>query len=224
LPRGVVSLNLAKIRPGFEERSAYRTRRTFFSYFKSEDDIILFWQDADSARLIADLLKTSPDVPPLDAVRDVMVKHIARYTTEQMTAVDNLMRSSASLLARKQAYYAEQEQALFNTLCEVWRQPERRLALRMVAVVSVGAMRLALQAWRDQAGQRSLRHSTQSPGSLTIRRCPGQSTIRSVRLKAAIFSNLGKQLDSGHARDSRNSMPTVTNGLNSRTFASTLRT
>jgi AcrR family transcriptional regulator len=130
------------------------SRRTFFSYFKSKDDIILFWQDADSARLIADLLKTSPDVPPLDAVRDVMVKHIARYTTEQMTAVDNLMRSSESLLARKQAYYAEQEQALFNALCEVWRQPERRLALRMVAVVSVGAMRLALQAWRDQTGQR----------------------------------------------------------------------
>lgn len=130
------------------------SRRTFFSYFKSKDDIILFWQDADSARLIADLLKTSPDVSPLDAVRDVMVKHIARYTTEQMTAVDDLMRSSESLLARKQAYYAEQEQALFNTLCEVWRQPERRLALRMVAVVSIGAMRLALQAWRDQTGQR----------------------------------------------------------------------
>ncbi|CAM3437322.1 Transcriptional regulator, TetR family [Bordetella sputigena] len=130
------------------------SRRTFFSYFKSKDDIILFWQDADSAKLIADLLKTSPDVPPLDAVRDVMVKHIARYTTEQMTAVDNLMRSSESLLARKQAYYAEQEQALFNALCEVWRQPERRLALRMVAVVSIGAMRLALQAWRDQSGQR----------------------------------------------------------------------
>lgn len=130
------------------------SRRTFFSYFKSKDDIILFWQDADSTRLIADLLKTSPDVPPLDAVRDVMVKHIARYTTEQMTAVDNLMRSSESLLARKQAYYAEQEQALFKALCEVWRQPERRLALRMVAVVSVGAMRLALQAWRDQSGQR----------------------------------------------------------------------
>lgn len=130
------------------------SRRTFFSYFKSKDDIILFWQEADSASLYADLLKTSPDVAPLDAVRDVMLKRIARYTTEQMAAVDNLMRSSESLLARKQAYYAEQEQALFDTLCEVWRQPERRPALRLVAMVSVGAMRLALQAWREQTGQR----------------------------------------------------------------------
>jgi len=104
--------------------------------------------------LNADLLKTSPDVPPFEAVRDVMVKHIARYTTEQMQAVDTLMLSSESLQARKQKVYAEQELSLFNTLCEVWRQPERRGALRMVAVVAIGAMRLALQAWREQTGQR----------------------------------------------------------------------
>lgn len=130
------------------------SRRTFFSYFKSKDDIILFWMHAGSASLIADLLKTSPDVSPLDAVRGVMAEHIARNTTEEMTAIDNLMLSSQSLLARKQAYYAEQEQALFQALCEVWRQPERRAALRMVAMVSIGAMRVALQTWREQTGQR----------------------------------------------------------------------
>ena len=130
------------------------SRRTFFSYFKSKDAIILFGMEADSAELIAELLKTSPDMPPLDAVRDVMVKRIARYTTEEMTAIDNLMLSSESLLARKQAFYAKQEQALFLALREVWRQPERQTALRMVAMASVGAMRLALQAWREQSGKR----------------------------------------------------------------------
>ncbi|MGN8083272.1 TetR/AcrR family transcriptional regulator [Variovorax sp. 22077] len=130
------------------------SRRTFFSYFKSKDDIILFGMEADSAELIAELLKTSPDVRPLDAVQDLLVKRIARHTTEEMTAIDNLMLSSESLLARKQAFYAKQEQALFLALREVWRQPERQSALRMVAMVSVGALRLALQAWREQVGQR----------------------------------------------------------------------
>jgi len=128
------------------------SRRTFFSYFKSKDDIILFGLAADWAQLMAELLKTSTDALPLDAVRDVMMKRIARYTTEQMTAIDNLMMSSESLLARKQTFYVEQEQELFNTLCEIWRQPERRTALRMVAVVSIGAQRIALQEWREQAG------------------------------------------------------------------------
>ncbi|WP_027350838.1 TetR/AcrR family transcriptional regulator [Halotalea alkalilenta] len=130
------------------------SRRTFFSYFKSKDDIILFRQDANWAGLYADLLKVSPDVRPLDAVREVMVKHVARYPTEQMAAIDKVMRSSESLLARKQTYYAEQEQALFNTLCEVWRQPERRTALRMVAIVAIGAARLTTQTWHSQTGQR----------------------------------------------------------------------
>ena len=130
------------------------SRRTFFSYFKSKDDIVLFWQAANWAGVLSDLLKASPDARPLDAVRDVMVKHISRYTTEEMTAIDRLMRSSESILSRKQALYAEQEQMLFDTLCEVWRQPERRPALRTVAMMSIGAMRLTTQAWNDQAEPR----------------------------------------------------------------------
>jgi len=134
--------------------SAGISRRTFFSYFESKDDIVIFWQNASWAALYADLLKSSPDLRPLDAVRDVMVKHSLRYTTEEMTSIDRLMRSSETLLARKQTFYAEQELALFATLCEVWRQPERRMALRMVAMVSIGAMRLATQSWAEQVGQR----------------------------------------------------------------------
>lgn len=126
------------------------SRRSFFSHFKSKDDIVMVWQGANWASLRADLLTTSPDVAPLDAVRDIMVKHGARYTAEEMVALDRLMRSSESLLARKQAFQAEQELALFQTLCEVWRQPERRMALRMVAMMSMGAMKLALQAWNSQ--------------------------------------------------------------------------
>ena len=130
------------------------SRRTFFSHFKSKDDIMLFGLEADFANLSAEILATSPDVPPLDAVRDVMVRRAAKYTTEEMTALDNLMMSSPSLLSRKLAHYAEQERALYDVLCQVWRQPERRPVLRLVAMVSVCAMRLALNAWREQVGQR----------------------------------------------------------------------
>ncbi|UXH77125.1 TetR/AcrR family transcriptional regulator [Roseateles amylovorans] len=125
------------------------SRRTFFSYFKSKDDILLFWQDAHWRAIYDDVLKTSPDASPLQAVRDIMVKHMARYTTEEMVAIDTLMRSSPTLMSRKQAFYGEQEQALFGKLCEVWRQPERRPALRLVAMVSMGAMRLTTQTWNE---------------------------------------------------------------------------
>ncbi len=130
------------------------SRRTFFSYFKSKDDILLFSQETYWQAIYDDLLKTSPDVQPLDAVRDIVMKHMARYTTEEMIAIDTLMRSSPTLQVRKQAFYAEQEQVLFAHLCEVWRQPERRTALRMVAMVSMGALRLTTQTWHEQSPPR----------------------------------------------------------------------
>lgn len=123
------------------------SRRTFFSYFKSKDDILLFWQEVHWRAIYDDLLQASPDERPLDAVRDILVKHMSRYSSEEMQAIDTVMRASPTLLSRKQAFYAEQEQVLFATLCEVWRHPDRRPALRMVAMVSMGAMRLTTQNW-----------------------------------------------------------------------------
>lgn len=125
------------------------SRRAFFSYFKSKDDIVLLLQEAAWAGIRADVLKISPDVRPLEGTRDVILRHLASYSTDEMAAMDRLMRSSDALLARKQTFYAEQEQALFETLTEVWRQPERRMALRMVAVVVIGALKVTTQRWAE---------------------------------------------------------------------------
>lgn len=130
------------------------SRRSFFSYFESKDDILAWWQERDWAEARQELLKVSPSQSPLHAVRDVMVRYVSRYSTEEMAAIDGLLRSSTALMARKQAFYAEQEQALFATLCEVWREPERRLALRMVAMVSIGALKLAIQSYHESSNAR----------------------------------------------------------------------
>lgn len=123
------------------------SRRSFFSYFKSKEDIVMAGLAGAWETVWADLLTQSPDASPLAAVRETMLRHIARYESEQMLALHRLMRSSATLLARKQASYAAQEEALHAVLCQVWRQPRRRPALRLVAMVAVGAMRLAIDGW-----------------------------------------------------------------------------
>lgn len=126
------------------------SRRTFFSYFKAKEEILFVWQSAGWRAVWADLLTVSPDENPLDAVRDTFVKHLAHYANDEMRTIDRLLRSSEALRARKQAAYEEQEQALFATLCEVWRQPQRRPALRMVAMACVGVVRLSLEVWSQQ--------------------------------------------------------------------------
>jgi AcrR family transcriptional regulator len=131
------------------------SRRTFFSYFKSKDDILSAWQESFWDAVFADVVRVSPDLLPLNVVRDVLVRHASRYSTKEMIAIDRLMRSSETLLASKPAAYARREEALFAVLCEVWRQPQRQERLRTVAMLSIGTMRLAIDAWNRAAGNRS---------------------------------------------------------------------
>jgi AcrR family transcriptional regulator len=126
------------------------SRRTFFAYFKSKEDILFVWQHEGWSAVWEDLRTVSPDENPLDAVRTVFLRHLARHANDEMRAIDRLLRSSETLRARKQAAYEEHERTLFATLCEVWRQPQRRPALRMVAMACVGVVRLSLEVWNQQ--------------------------------------------------------------------------
>jgi AcrR family transcriptional regulator len=126
------------------------SRRTFFAYFKSKEDILFVWQHEGWSAVWEDLRSVSPDENPLDAVRAVFLRHLARHANDEMRAIDRLLRSSETLRARKQAAYEEHERALFATLCEVWRQPQRRPALRMIAMACVGVVRLSLEVWNQQ--------------------------------------------------------------------------
>ncbi|MGA7329025.1 MAG: helix-turn-helix domain-containing protein [Rhodomicrobium sp.] len=131
--------------------------RTFFYYFKTKDEILKFWQGSgilDALR--PTLLAEDKHQSPLDTVEHCLLKLISRYESEKAVVVDRIFNSSETLRARKQAIYFAMEQMVFETLCELWPEPERRAELRMVAMMSIGAMRLAMEARRQQDGQRAL--------------------------------------------------------------------
>jgi AcrR family transcriptional regulator len=133
------------------------SRRTFFYYFKSKEEVLLAWQGSgflDALRPA--MLEESPRQAPLAAVRHCLLKLISRYETKESIIVDRLMRSTEALRARKQAIFIEMEEALFAAMRELWPQPQRRTTLRMVAMISIGAMRLAVEDWRQAGGKRSL--------------------------------------------------------------------
>lgn len=131
--------------------------RTFFYYFKTKDEVLQFWQGSGALEALGPaMLEESTDQAPLDAVRNCLLKLISRYETEKSIVVDRILNSSETLRARKQAIYIEMEQTLFNALCQLWPQPEQRKALRMVAMVSIGAMRLAMEARRQNPDTRPL--------------------------------------------------------------------
>jgi AcrR family transcriptional regulator len=133
--------------------------RTFFYYFKTKDEVLKFWQGSGILETLRPtLLAESTHQTPLDAVQNCLLKLISCYETEKSVIVDRIFNSSETLRSRKQAIYFAMELTIFEALCELWPQAERRASLRMVAMVSVGALRLAMEARRqqEQDGDRSL--------------------------------------------------------------------
>lgn len=126
------------------------SRRSFFSYFKTKDDVVVEWQTRSWERTLSELRTTSPDVPPLLAVRNVLMRQAESFDRRDMKRIDDMMLASDTLRARKPAVYAVQEELLYQTLCEVYRQPQRRATLRLVAMMSIGAMRVAIETWRAE--------------------------------------------------------------------------
>lgn len=130
------------------------SRRTFFYYFKSKDEILLSLQSG-MGDMIVDALRDAPrDQRPLDAIRDAIVKVCALIPADEMIAIDGVMRASEAVQARKQASYIQHEKALFAALRERWPEPERETGLRFVAMLAIGAMRLSFDALSREGGKR----------------------------------------------------------------------
>lgn len=132
------------------------SRRTFFYYYKSKDDILLTMQNGTGTIFAAALRDESPDKRPLDAARDAALKVSAPIPTGELLILDRLMRSSEAVQARKAASYMQHEQTVFTVLREKWPDPARETSLRWVAMLSIAAMRLSLDAFNREDGKRPL--------------------------------------------------------------------
>jgi AcrR family transcriptional regulator len=126
------------------------SRRTFFYYFKSKEDLLLAAHDSGFREALRPgMLEEPSDQAPLDAVRNCLIKIASRYETRESVIYDHLMQSTEALRARKEAVFVEAEQILLEAMCELWPSPGRRDGLRLVAMVAMGTLRLALDKWKQ---------------------------------------------------------------------------
>jgi len=128
------------------------SRRTVFHYFDQKEDILLAWQSGLAEGLREAILAERPDRPALDLVLAAMLRLAGKYQVADQIRIERLLASTHRLGASKLAKYAEQEQAVFEALVHLWPAPERRNSLRLVAMVGVGALRLAFERWAERNG------------------------------------------------------------------------
>ena len=132
------------------------SRRTFFYYFKSKDEVLLAYVGGYAVALKALVLESSSAGEPLDVARAALLRMVANFPETQMIATARLIQKSQILQTRRHATYLQLEQAIYEGLCELWPSKQRQDGLWLVAMASIGALRLATDAWLQQDGKRPL--------------------------------------------------------------------
>lgn len=125
------------------------SRRTFFYYFASKDDILVAHLGVYRDALKTAVLESSSAGGPIEVVTEALLKLSIRFQSARTVAVARLIRESYVARGRRQGDIT-QEQVVFDALCELWPAQDLRDRMRLVAMVSVGALRFAVDKWLQE--------------------------------------------------------------------------
>ena len=111
-------------------------------------------ENGDLDNLSSAIRSTPSDVAPLDSIYHALLRVVGGYQTKEAMEINRLMRSNEALRARKQANYERQGKIVFAALCERWPGAEQHL--RLIAMVGIGALRIAAERWTEEGMTRLL--------------------------------------------------------------------
>jgi len=148
---------------GFEEttieditEAADVSKRTFFGYFPSKEDLIFAWQDTFGDDLANAVLARAAGEPLAKVAEEAMLSSIAVRMTPQAMALGRLKRETPALCARDHVKFANLEKKLADALLQrAGNNPAEQFRARLLAMVVIGAMRIGGEAWhtREDAGE-----------------------------------------------------------------------
>ena len=135
------------------------SRRTFFYYLKSKEDVLLAHESGNIPRLLRPtFLKQSPKQAPIDAARKTFLALASMYETRESVMADRILRSIETLRLRKEALHVQLEEVLAEAMYELWPDRTRRPALRLTAMMAMGTLRFAKDNWRKEDAAHPLTH------------------------------------------------------------------
>ncbi|WP_052130650.1 TetR/AcrR family transcriptional regulator [Erwinia typographi] len=133
------------------------SRRTFFSYFKSKEDVLFGYAGSGFAdALIPAIMEDTSTDEPLSLARMCFIKLATRFETRESVLADKLLRSTEALRIRKDGLSLQLEQSLTEAFWARWPDVERREELRLTSMIANGLLRIALEKWRSGSGKFSL--------------------------------------------------------------------
>jgi AcrR family transcriptional regulator len=129
------------------------SRRSFFHYFASKEDVVFAWQEESTAALVAAVAARPASESMLAAAENAISAMVRQLEPGEAIAMACLKRDNPALQARDQVKYEKLERALAEALSKRAGQKTERLQARLVAMIATGAMRIGGELWAAEGAR-----------------------------------------------------------------------
>jgi AcrR family transcriptional regulator len=123
------------------------SRRSFFHYFASKEDVVFAWQEEITAALIDAVAARPTAESMLTAAENAILAMVRQLEPGEAIAMAQLKRDNPALQARDQVKYEKLERALTDALAKRAGLKTEKLKARLVAMIATGAMRIGGELW-----------------------------------------------------------------------------
>jgi AcrR family transcriptional regulator len=129
------------------------SRRNFFHYFASKEEVIFAWQEGFEAALIAAVAARPPEESLMDAAQQALASAIGRIDRREALTIARLKEATPALHARDQMKYEALERKFAEALGQrLPAGPRNALRARLVAMAAIGVMRIFSDSWLAEGG------------------------------------------------------------------------
>jgi AcrR family transcriptional regulator len=132
------------------------SRRTFFHYFKSKEDLAFAWLEGTTDDIVDAVKRQKADQPMLTIAANAILNIVTPYSRAEAFALAKLVQETPALRDRSQMKYEKLERALATALIERKGLKKDDLKARLVAMTAAGAMRVASQRWYESGGKQDM--------------------------------------------------------------------
>jgi AcrR family transcriptional regulator len=129
------------------------SRRNFFHYFASKEEVIFAWQEGFEAALIVAVEARPPEESLMDAAQHALAAVIGRIDWREALTIAKLKEDTPALHARDQMKYEALERKFAEALGRrLPAGPRNALRARLVAMAAIGVIRIFSDAWLAEGG------------------------------------------------------------------------
>jgi AcrR family transcriptional regulator len=129
------------------------SRRSFFHYFASKEDVVVAWQDRSADALTAAIAERPADESMITAAENAILTMTRHLNPEDAIAIARLKRETPALQAREQVKYEKMERAMAGALAARASDKTGQTQARLVAMITTGAIRIASENWLTQGAR-----------------------------------------------------------------------